>query len=117
MTLEKTQADLEKRLRALQEEHQKDTGQFNSQLEQSNSRIKELQKEYEDIQAELSGLREKHENAEEEKRSISLELQHSQERLRLQQDKENHLSLLQPILAVAIGLVLALLYWCLGPLW
>lgn len=44
-TLEKTQADLEKRLRTLQEEHQSDTSQFNSQLEQSNSRIKELQRE------------------------------------------------------------------------
>lgn len=40
-TLEKTQADMEKRLSVLQEEHQRDT----SQLEQGNSRIKELQKE------------------------------------------------------------------------
>uniref|UniRef100_A0A9J8CNB2 Sarcolemma associated protein b n=1 Tax=Cyprinus carpio carpio TaxID=630221 RepID=A0A9J8CNB2_CYPCA len=112
-TLEKTQVDLEKQLSVLQEEHQRAT----SQLEQSNSRIRELQKEYEEIQAELSSLKEKYENAEEEKRSFSLELQQSKERLSLLQDKENHLSLLQPILAVAIGLVLALLYWCLGPLW
>lgn len=48
--------------------------------------------QYEEIQTELSGLRERHENAEEEKRSISLELQQSQERLRLLQDKENHVS-------------------------
>lgn len=40
-TLEKTQIDLEKQLSVLQEEHQRAT----SQLEQSNSRIKELQKE------------------------------------------------------------------------
>lgn len=40
-TLEETQADMEKRLSVLQEEHQRDT----SQLEQGNSRIKELQKE------------------------------------------------------------------------
>lgn len=151
-TLEKTQADMEKRLSVLQEEHQRDT----SQLEQGNSRIKELQKEviptivenesrtawdslagmsqkssapkkrpgpwihsvcvcvcywlgslllmkgfyplslflsqYEEIQSELSGLREKFENVEEEKGSISLELQQSQERLRLLQDKDNHVS-------------------------
>lgn len=48
--------------------------------------------QYEEIQAELSGLREKYENIEEEKSSISLELQQSQERLRLLQDKDNHVS-------------------------
>lgn len=50
--------------------------------------------QYEAIQAELTGFREKHENAEEEKLSISLELQQSQERLRLLQDKENHVSVM-----------------------
>ncbi len=48
--------------------------------------------QYVEIQEELSGFREKYENAEEEKCSFNLELQQSQERLRLLQDKENHVS-------------------------
>lgn len=43
--LEKTQADLEKSLSAAQEEHQNNSSQLHSQLEQSKTRTKELQKE------------------------------------------------------------------------
>lgn len=47
-TLEKTQADLQMRLSALQDEHQRDTSQLNNQLDQSTNRTKELQKEVSD---------------------------------------------------------------------
>lgn len=43
--LEKTRADLEKCLSAAQEEHQKNSSQLHSLLEQSKTRTKELQKE------------------------------------------------------------------------
>ncbi|XP_053500012.1 sarcolemma associated protein b isoform X1 [Ictalurus furcatus] len=115
--LEKTRADLEKCLSAAQEEHQKNSSQLHSLLEQSKTRTKELQKEYEETQAELSGLKERCEQAEQEKESLGLELQHCQASLKSLQEKSNQLSLLPPILAVVIGLVLALLYWCFGPLW
>uniref|UniRef100_A0A671QBI7 Sarcolemmal membrane-associated protein-like n=1 Tax=Sinocyclocheilus anshuiensis TaxID=1608454 RepID=A0A671QBI7_9TELE len=61
--------------------------------------------QYEEIQAELSGLREKYENAEDEKCSFNLELQQSQERLRLLQDKENHGKWIRwmPVAAVTVA--------------
>uniref|UniRef100_A0A674P434 Sarcolemma associated protein b n=1 Tax=Takifugu rubripes TaxID=31033 RepID=A0A674P434_TAKRU len=103
--LEMSQQELEKRLEALQLQHQRDSTNMQAQLEDADSRSKILQREYEETKTELSDLKEKYEQAEQEKRSLTEELD------------DCKTSLLLPVQAIVIGLILALLYWCFGALW
>ncbi|XP_041130705.1 sarcolemmal membrane-associated protein-like isoform X3 [Polyodon spathula] len=114
--LEKTRRDLESEAGVLREKHQQDASGLKAQLAEASNRTKGLQKEFEETQALLSDLKKRYERTEQEKQAITDELQQCKVNLKLLQEKGNHPSILQPVQAIFIGLVLAFLYWCFGPL-
>ncbi|XP_068763421.1 sarcolemmal membrane-associated protein isoform X15 [Struthio camelus] len=115
--LEMSRKELENEMGSLREKHQRDAASLKSQLSEAENQAKDVQKEYERTQTVLSELKAKFEMAEQEKQSITDELKQCKENLKLLQEKENNPSILQPVPAVFIGLILAFLYWCYGPLW
>ncbi|XP_062316604.1 sarcolemma associated protein a isoform X3 [Osmerus eperlanus] len=115
--LEQSQGALESKLGSLQDQHLQDAAQLQTQLAQADSRTHSLQREYEDTQSLLLDLRERYERTEQEKRSINEELEQCKVNLKLLLDKGKNPSILQPVQAIFIGLILALLYWCFGQLW
>ncbi|XP_027023653.1 sarcolemma associated protein a isoform X2 [Tachysurus fulvidraco] len=115
--LEKCQGDLENKLGSMQNQHQQDACRLKVELSQAESRTKDLQKEYEDTQSQLSDLRRRYEQTEQEKSSINDELEQCKVNLKLLQEKGKNPSILQPVQAIFIGLILALLYWCFGQMW
>ncbi|XP_060766056.1 sarcolemma associated protein a isoform X4 [Neoarius graeffei] len=115
--LEKSQGDLENQLGSIQNQHQQDASRLKVELAQAENRTKNLQKEYEDTQSQLSDLRQRYEQTEQEKRSINDELEQCKVNLKLLQEQGKNPSILQPVQAIFIGLILALLYWCFGQMW
>ncbi|XP_057273577.1 sarcolemmal membrane-associated protein isoform X12 [Pezoporus wallicus] len=115
--LEMSRKELENQMGSLREKHQRDAASLKSQLSEAESQAKDVQKEYERTQTVLSELKAKYEMAEQENQSLSEELRQCKENLKLLQEKGNNPSILQPVPAVFIGLILAFLYWCYGPLW
>uniref|UniRef100_W5N6S9 Sarcolemmal membrane-associated protein n=1 Tax=Lepisosteus oculatus TaxID=7918 RepID=W5N6S9_LEPOC len=116
--LEKTQEDLQCKIGAMKEQHQQDASSLKSQLAEADSHTQSLQREFEETQTQLSDLKERYERTEQEKQSISDELQQCKVNLKLLQEKGSSPSILQqPVQAIFIGLILAFLYWCFGPLW
>ncbi|XP_064375018.1 sarcolemmal membrane-associated protein isoform X13 [Dromaius novaehollandiae] len=115
--LEMSRKELENQMGSLREKHQRDAASLKSQLSEAENQAKDVQKEYERTQTVLSELKAKFEMAEQEKQSITDELKQCKENLKLLQEKGNNPSILQPVPAVFIGLILAFLYWCYGPLW
>ncbi|KAM6126565.1 sarcolemmal membrane-associated protein isoform 1-T1 [Phoenicopterus ruber ruber] len=115
--LEMSRKELENQMGSLREKHQRDAASLKSQLSEAESQAKDAQKEYERTQTVLSELKAKYEMAEKENQSLSEELKQCKENLKLLQEKGNNPSILQPVPAVFIGLILAFLYWCYGPLW
>ncbi|KAJ7994427.1 hypothetical protein DPEC_G00249160 [Dallia pectoralis] len=116
-SLQRSQGEMQSRMGSLQDQHLLDANKLQSQLTQAASRTQSLQKEYEDTQTMLLDLRQRYERTEEEKRSIHDELEQCKANLQLLQDKGTNPSILQPVQAIFIGLILALLYWCFGQLW
>uniref|UniRef100_A0A674D1K7 Sarcolemmal membrane-associated protein n=1 Tax=Salmo trutta TaxID=8032 RepID=A0A674D1K7_SALTR len=110
--LEKSQGEMQCRLGSLQDQHLLDANVLQTQLAQAASWTQSLQKEYEDTQTLLSDLRQRYERTEQEKRSINEELEQCKFNLKLLQDKGKN-----PVQAIFIGLILALLYWCFSQLW
>ncbi|KAM7095642.1 sarcolemmal membrane-associated protein isoform 21-T21 [Ciconia maguari] len=115
--LEMSRKELETQMGSLREKHQRDAASLKSQLSEAESQAKDVQKEYERTQTALSELKTKYEMAEQENQSLAEELKQCKENLKLLQEKGNNPSILQPVPAVFIGLILAFLYWCYGPLW
>ncbi|XP_068264489.1 sarcolemmal membrane-associated protein isoform X26 [Nyctibius grandis] len=115
--LEMSRKELENQMGSLREKHQRDAASLKSQLSEAESQAKDVQKEYERTQTMLSELKAKYEMAEQENQSLTEELKQCKENLKLLQEKGNNPSILQPVPAVFIGLILAFLYWCYGPLW
>uniref|UniRef100_A0A8B9G3L2 Sarcolemmal membrane-associated protein n=1 Tax=Amazona collaria TaxID=241587 RepID=A0A8B9G3L2_9PSIT len=115
--LEMSRKELENQMGSLREKHQRDAASLKSQLSEAESQAKDVQKEYERTQTVLSELKAKYEMAEQENQALSEELRQCKENLKLLQEKGNNPSILQPVPAVFIGLILAFLYWCYGPLW
>ncbi|KAM9227422.1 sarcolemmal membrane-associated protein isoform 5-T6 [Leptosomus discolor] len=115
--LEMSRKELENQMGSLREKHQRDAASLKSQLSEAESQAKDVQKEYERTQTALSELKAKYEMAEQENQSLTEELKQCKENLKLLQEKGNNPSILQPVPAVFIGLILAFLYWCYGPLW
>ncbi|XP_015203433.2 sarcolemma associated protein a isoform X5 [Lepisosteus oculatus] len=116
--LEKTQEDLQCKIGAMKEQHQQDASSLKTQLAEADSHTQSLQREFEETQTQLSDLKERYERTEQEKQSISDELQQCKVNLKLLQEKGSSPSILQqPVQAIFIGLILAFLYWCFGPLW
>ncbi|XP_050814405.1 sarcolemmal membrane-associated protein isoform X15 [Gopherus flavomarginatus] len=115
--LEMTRKQLENQVGSLKEQHQRDAASLKTLLSEAENQAKDVQKEYEKTQTVLSELKLKFEMTEQEKQSITDELKQCKDNLKLLQEKENNPSILQPVPAVFIGLILAFLYWCYGPLW
>ncbi|XP_054018393.1 sarcolemmal membrane-associated protein isoform X9 [Dryobates pubescens] len=115
--LELSRKELESQMGSLREKHQRDAASLKSQLSEAESQAKDFQKEYERTQTVLAELKAKYEMAEQQNQSLTEELKQCQENLKLLQEKGNNPSILQPVPAVFIGLILAFLYWCYGPLW
>ncbi|XP_054243533.1 sarcolemmal membrane-associated protein isoform X10 [Indicator indicator] len=115
--LELSRKELESQMGSLREKHQRDAASLKSQLSEAESQAKDFQKEYERTQTVLAELKAKYEMAEQQNQSLTEELKQCQENLKLLQERGNNPSILQPVPAVFIGLILAFLYWCYGPLW
>ncbi|KAM4894131.1 sarcolemmal membrane-associated protein isoform 22-T22 [Sylvia borin] len=115
--LEMSRKELENQMGSLREKHQRDAASLKTQLSEAESQAKDFQKEYERTQTVLSELKAKYEVAEQQNQSLTEELKQCKENLKLLQEKGNNPSILQPVPAIFIGLILAFLYWCYGPLW
>lgn len=116
-SLEKRKEVLQDQLGSLENQHLQDAGRLKTQLDQAQARTRTLQKEYDDTQSQLFDLRRRYEKTEQEKLNIHQELEQCRSSLKLLQDKTSSPSILQPVQAIFMGLVLALLYWCFGQLW
>ncbi|KAK2861660.1 hypothetical protein Q5P01_001193 [Channa striata] len=116
-SLEKREGVLQDKLGSLENQHLQDASRLKSQLDQAQARTHTLQREYEDTQSQLSDLRQRYEKTEQEKLNIHQELEQCRSNLKLLQDKTTSPSILQPVQAIFMGLVLALLYWCFDQLW
>nr|XP_046240890.1 sarcolemma associated protein a isoform X7 [Scatophagus argus] len=116
-SLEKREEVLQDKLGSLENQHLQDASRLKTQLDQAQAHTHTLQKEYEDTQSQLLDLRQRYERTEKEKLNIHQELEQCRSSLKLLQDKTSSPSILQPVQAIFIGLVLALLYWCFGQLW
>ncbi|XP_013884145.1 sarcolemma associated protein a isoform X6 [Austrofundulus limnaeus] len=116
-SLEKREEVLQDKLGSLENQHLQDASRLKSQLDQAQARTHTLQKEYEDTQLQLLDLHQRYERTEQEKLNIHQELEQCRSSLKLLQDKTSSPSILQPVQAIFMGLVLALLYWCFGQLW
>ncbi|KAM7005443.1 sarcolemma associated protein a isoform 2-T3 [Tautogolabrus adspersus] len=116
-SLEKREGVLQDKLGSLENQHLQDASRLKSQLDQAQAHTHTLQREYEDTQSQLLDLRQRYERTEKEKLNIHQELEQCRSNLKLLQDKTSSPSIVQPVQAIFIGLVLALLYWCFGQLW
>ncbi|XP_061582626.1 sarcolemmal membrane-associated protein-like isoform X2 [Cololabis saira] len=116
-SLEKREEVLQDKLGSLENQHLQDAGNLKNQLDQAQARTHTLQREYEDTQSQLVDLRQRYDKTEQEKLNIHQELEQCRSSLKLLQDKTSSPSILQPVPAIFMGLVLALLYWCFGQLW
>ncbi|XP_036595290.1 sarcolemmal membrane-associated protein isoform X5 [Trichosurus vulpecula] len=115
--LEITRKELENQVGSLKEQHLRDSASWKTLLNKAENEAKDVQKEYERTQTQLSELALKFERTEQEKQSITNELRQCQDNLKQLQEKGNNPSIFQPVPAVFIGLFLAFLFWCYGPLW
>ncbi|XP_042536168.1 sarcolemmal membrane-associated protein isoform X12 [Dipodomys spectabilis] len=115
--LQMTRKELENQVGSLKEQHLRDSTDLKTLLCKAENQAKDVQKEYEKTQTVLSELKLKFEMTEQEKQSITDELKQCKDNLKLLREKGNNPSILQPVPAVFIGLFLAFLFWCFGPLW
>ncbi|XP_060095748.1 sarcolemmal membrane-associated protein isoform X16 [Heteronotia binoei] len=115
--LELAQKELENKMGSLKEQHQRDATSLKTLLNEAEKQAKDAQKEYEKTQTILTELKLKFEITEQEKQSITDELKQCKDSLKLLQEKGNNPSILPPVPAVFIGLILAFLFWCYSPLW
>ncbi|XP_041518903.1 sarcolemmal membrane-associated protein isoform X2 [Microtus oregoni] len=115
--LQMTRKELENQVGSLKEQHLRDSADLKTLLSKAENQAKDVQKEYEKTQTVLSDLKLKFEMTEQEKQSITDELKQCKDNLKLLREKGNNPSILQPVPAVFIGLFLAFLFWCFGPLW
>lgn len=115
--LELTRKELENKMGSLKEQHQRDATSLKTLLNEAENQAKDAQNEYEKTQTILSELKLKFEITEQEKQSITDELKQCKDNLKLLQEKGNNPSILPPVPAVFIGLILAFLFWCYSPLW
>lgn len=115
--LQMTKKELEDQVGSLKEQHLRDSADLKTLLSKAENQAKDVQKEYEKTQTVLSELKLKFEMTEQEKQSITDELKQCKDSLKLLREKGNNPSILQPVPAVFIGLFLAFLFWCFGPLW
>ncbi|KAK7884159.1 hypothetical protein WMY93_027282 [Mugilogobius chulae] len=115
--LEKSQQNLEEKLSSSELHYQDECVKLQTQLDEANSRSDTLQKECDSALVELSSVKETYEKTAQQNQLLVDELNQCKENIKEIQEKGTKTSLMLPIQAIAIGLVLALLHWCLGALW
>ncbi|XP_059800186.1 sarcolemma associated protein a isoform X5 [Hypanus sabinus] len=116
--LKTSRKELELQMGALKEQRVQETNGLRLQLAQAEKETQKFQQQYETNQTMYMELKEKLERAQKENESITEELEGCKENLKLLQQKGNNPStILQPIPALGVALILAFLYWWSGYLW
>ncbi|XP_078517692.1 sarcolemmal membrane-associated protein isoform X8 [Lissotriton helveticus] len=115
--LETTRKELEDQVGSLKEQSQREANSLKTHLIEAENQSRDIHEKFENTQTLLCELKVKFEVTEREKQLVKEELQQCQENLKMLQEKGGNPSILQPVPAVVIGLILAFLYWCYGPLW
>ncbi|XP_064156403.1 sarcolemmal membrane-associated protein-like isoform X2 [Anguilla rostrata] len=89
---------------------------LSEELHQCKDSLKQLQERYEDTQVELVQVKQRCSEVEQEKLSLSEELHQCKGSLKQLQERASRPSL-QPVLAMLVGVVLAVLFWGYSSLW
>ncbi|XP_035239254.1 sarcolemmal membrane-associated protein-like isoform X2 [Anguilla anguilla] len=89
---------------------------LSEELHQCKDSLKQLQERYEDTQVELVQVKQRCSEVEQEKLSLSEELDQCKDSLKQLQERASRPSL-HPVLAMLVGVVLAVLFWGYSSLW
>ncbi|XP_060691606.1 sarcolemma associated protein a isoform X14 [Hemiscyllium ocellatum] len=116
--LEISRKELEVQVGLLKEQRLQETNGLREQLAQAENETQKFQKQYEANQTMYLELKEKLDKTQRENESITEELENCKENLKLLQQKGNNPStILQPIPALGVALILAFLFWWSDHLW
>ncbi|XP_048404147.1 sarcolemma associated protein a isoform X25 [Stegostoma tigrinum] len=116
--LEISRKELEVQVGMLKEQRSQETKELRVQLAQAENETQKFQQQYEANQTMYLELKEKLDKTQQENESITEELENCKENLKLLQQKGNNPStILQPIPALGVALILAFLYWWSDYLW
>ncbi|XP_048462366.1 sarcolemma associated protein a isoform X1 [Rhincodon typus] len=116
--LEISRKELEVQVGTLKEQRSQETNELRVQLTQAENETQKFQQQYEANQTMYLELKEKLDKTQKENESITEELENCKENLKLLQQKGNNPStILQPIPALGVALILAFLYWWSDHLW
>ncbi|XP_041046994.1 sarcolemma associated protein a isoform X31 [Carcharodon carcharias] len=116
--LEVSRKELEVEVGMLKEQRLQETNGLRVQLASAENETQKFQEQYEANQTMYLELKEKLDKTQKENESITEELENCKENLKLLQQKGNNPStILQPIPALGVALILAFLYWWSDHLW
>ncbi|XP_043564087.1 sarcolemma associated protein a isoform X25 [Chiloscyllium plagiosum] len=116
--LEISRKELEVQVGMLKEQRLQETNGLRGQLAQAENETQKFQKQYEANQTMYLELKEKLDKTQKVNESITEELENCKENLKLLQQKGNNPStILQPIPALGVALILAFLFWWSDHLW
>ncbi|XP_038668765.1 sarcolemma associated protein a isoform X2 [Scyliorhinus canicula] len=116
--LEVSRKALEVEVGTLKEQRLQETNGLRVKLAHAENETQKFQKQYEADQTMYLELKEKLDKTQKENESITDELENCKENLKLLQQKGNNPStILQPIPALGVALILAFLYWWFDHLW
>ncbi|XP_069795705.1 sarcolemma associated protein a isoform X2 [Narcine bancroftii] len=116
--LETSRKELELQVGILKEQRVQETNGLRVKLEHAEKETEKFQKQYETNQTIYVELKEKLDRTQKENESITKELESCKENLKLLEQKgDNPSTILQPIPALGVALILAFLYWWSGYLW
>ncbi|XP_072328523.1 sarcolemma associated protein a isoform X2 [Scyliorhinus torazame] len=116
--LEVSRKALEVEVGTLKEQCLQETNGLRVKLAHAENETQKFQKQYEADQTMYLELKEKLDKTQKENESVTDELENCKENLKLLQQKGNNPStILQPIPALGVALILAFLYWWFDHLW
>ncbi|XP_042195464.1 sarcolemma associated protein a isoform X9 [Callorhinchus milii] len=116
--LETCRKELEVQVGTLKEQQVREKQEFRIQLAETENETRNLEKQYEANRTIFVEVKEKLNRTEHEKQAMMEELKECKENLKMLQEKGNNPpTILQPIPALGVALILAFLYWWSGHLW
>ncbi|XP_055503521.1 sarcolemma associated protein a isoform X6 [Leucoraja erinacea] len=117
--LEVSRKELEQQVGVLKEQRVQETNGLRAQLAHAENETEKYQKQYDTDQTMYMEVKEKLDRTLKENESITEELERYKENVNLLQQKGNNnpSTILQPIPAVGVALILAFLYWWSAHLW
>ncbi|XP_032892498.1 sarcolemmal membrane-associated protein isoform X14 [Amblyraja radiata] len=117
--LEVSRKELEQQVGVLKEQRVQETNGLRAQLTHAENETEKYQKQYDTDQTMYMEVKEKLDRTLKENESITEELERYKENVNLLQQKGNNnpSTILQPIPAVGVALILAFLYWWSAHLW